>query len=153
GERARLWATTLDQQVAAVRAYFDLLQAQRLRTVTEQTIALDHEQLSHAQAGLDSGRATKNDVLVAQVALSNAEQRLRQRDLAIARARWTLNQLSGLPVDRATEVTDVRGRPDLPEVEGALQEARDKNPILQALLEEEQRLEASVSALERSRLP
>lgn len=153
GERARLWATTLDQHAAAVRAYFQLLQSQRLRVVTEQLIALDREQVEHADALFGSGRATKNDLLVAQVALRNAEQRLVQRNLAIDRARWNLNELLGLRIDAPTQLADVQTRPALPDVEAALEQARLHNPLIIALLEEQQRLEASASSLVRSRWP
>src|SRR5437773_3748606 len=41
GERARLWATQLAEQVGAIRAYFQLLEAERLAEVTGQTNAPD----------------------------------------------------------------------------------------------------------------
>lgn len=153
GEQARLWATTLEQQFFVVRSYFDLLEAQRLREVTLQTIALDREQVAVADARYRSGRATKNDLLIAQVALQNAEQELVRRDLAISEARWRINEVIGAPIDAATDVVDVRDQPDLPSVADALHEAYTNNPMLVALLEEQQRLDASLRALERSRLP
>src|SRR5437870_4744783 len=45
GERARLWATRLAEQVGVIRAYSQLLEAERLAEVTEQTIATDRQQL------------------------------------------------------------------------------------------------------------
>lgn len=153
GERARLWATTLAQQVVVIRAYFQLLEAQRLREVTEQTLAAEREQLDHAQARFDAGRLTKNDLLVVQVTLADAEQRLIQRDLAIDEARWTLNQTVGLPVDAPTTVVDLRARPAIPAADEALREAFANNPVLLALTEEQQRLEDVATSLERSRLP
>ncbi|HYD50620.1 MAG TPA: TolC family protein, partial [Terriglobales bacterium] len=153
GERAREWATLLEQQLAAVRAYFQLLEAQRLHQVTAQTIAVDREQLAHAEALLGSGRATKNDTLVARVALSAAEQQLRQRELAIRQSKWLLNQLIGRSIDAPTTIADVQQRPVLPAVEQVLQSAHQHNPLLLTLLEELQRLEANATALRRGRLP
>jgi outer membrane protein len=153
GEAARLWTTRLAQDTRAVDAYFNLLQAERLREVTEQTIALNHEQLDNAQLRYDNGRLTKNQLLVVQVALRDAEQRRIQEDLAIDRARWSLNQVLGLPVEAPTEVVDLRQRPDVPETAEALAAARRGNPVLASLLEEQQRLEATLTALERSRFP
>src|SRR5439155_50073 len=49
GERARLWATQLAEQVRVIRAYFQLLEAERLAEVTEQTIATDRQQLANAE--------------------------------------------------------------------------------------------------------
>jgi outer membrane protein TolC len=153
GERARLWATRLDEQVAVVRAYYRLLEAERLRKVTEETLAAERRQLASAESRFESGRLTKNDLLIVQVAVRSTEQRLRQRDLAIADARWALNQAVGLAVDAPTAVADVTERPTLPSIEEALAQAWATNPVVTALLEEQQRLEATASALARSRLP
>jgi outer membrane protein TolC len=153
GEQARVWATTLDQQVTVVRAYFALLEAQRLREVTRQTIALYREQAQTAQSRFDNGRVTKNDLLVVQVVLSNAAQELLQRDLAVDRARWNLNQAIGADIDGRTEVVDVRQPPNVPPAVDALRLAYANNPVLASLLEEQQRLEETVRSLERSRLP
>ena len=153
GERARLWATRLAQQVEVIRAYFQLLEAERLREVTAETISLDRQQLANAQHRFDSGRLTKNELLVVQVALLNAEQRLLQHGLAVDQARWTLNETIGLAVDAPSRVVDVRRRPAVPPVDDALRLARAENPAVIALLEEQQRLEESATALARGRLP
>jgi len=153
GEQARLWATTLDQQTAVIRAYFQLLEAQRLREVTDQTIALDRQQLADAQSRFDAGRLTKNELLVVQVALAYAEQQRVQGDLSVDQARWNLNDAIGLPVNAPTEVVDVTRAPTSPAVADALQTAYRHNPILLALVEEQQRLEDTATALVRSRLP
>jgi len=153
GERARLWATTLQQQLEVVRSYFDLLEAQRLREVTEQTVALDRQQLANAQSKFDNGRVTKNELLVVQVALRDAEQLLLRRDLAIKQARRAFNETVGLPIDAATELIDVHDRPKIPSAEDALRLSYQHNPVLVSLLEEQQRLEALGHSLERSRLP
>jgi len=153
GEAARLWATTLEQDVVVIDAYFTLLEAEKLREVTVQTIALQREQLSHASERFDSGRLTKNELLVVQVGLQDAEQELRRRDLAIDEARWALNDAVGFPVDAPTVVADVPERPTLPLVAEALRDAYRENPVLRALVEEQQRLEASATSIERSQLP
>jgi outer membrane protein TolC len=153
GEAARLWATTLQQDVLVIGAYFTLLEAEKLREVTEQTIALQREQLTHAAQRFDSGRLTKNELLVVQVGLQNAEQELRRRALAIDEARWALNEALGLPIDAPTVVADITERPTLPIISEALRTAYRDNPALRALVEEQQRLEASATSLSRSRLP
>ncbi len=153
GEKARLWATTLAQQLAVVRAYFSLLEAERLREVTEQRLGLFRQQLNNAQSLFDNGRATKNELLVVQVALRNAEQERLQRDIAIDQQRWAFNRAVGLPVDAPTEVVDVRARPQLPTAAEALRQAALHNPALAALLEEQQRLQQTLVSLRRSRAP
>jgi len=153
GERARLWATTLEQQTTVIRAYFALLAAERLAEVTEQTIAADRAQLENAEQRFRNGRLTKNELLVVQVALRDAEQERVRRRLAIDEARWALNEAVGLGVDAPSRVADVRRRPDLPPVAEALRSAYASNPVLVALVEEQQRLEETARSLARSRLP
>jgi outer membrane protein TolC len=153
GEAARLWATRLEQDLVVISSYFTLLEAEKLRQVTAQTIAFQRQQLANAQQRFERGRLTKNQLLVVQVRLRNAEQRLLQLGLAIDQARWALNAAMGSPVDAPTEVADVRLRPELPGTSAALRTAYAENPALRALIEEQQRLEASAHALARSRLP
>jgi outer membrane protein TolC len=153
GEAARVWAATLETDVVVIGAYYNLLEAERLRDVTTQTIALHRQQLTFADDRFRNGRLTKNEVLVVQVALRNSEQELRRRDLAIDEARFALNQAIGLPIDAPTRVIDVAERPDLPGEAEALRTAYRSNPALAALLEEQQRLDATARALARSRLP
>ena len=153
GEQARLWATTLDQQVLVVRSYYALLEARRLRDVTAQTVSFYRQQQTNADSRFENGRVTKNQLLVVQVALRNAEEQLLQRDLAIDQARWSLNQVVGLEINAPTEVADVQQRPDLPAVAEALHLACRHNPVIISLLEEQQRLEESLRSLQRSRFP
>jgi len=153
GERARAWATTLAQKVVVIRAYFDLLQARELRGVVEQNIELDRAQVQNAQQRYDAGRLTKNELLVVQVALQDREQQGRQRDLDIDRARRDLNEAIGRPVDAPTAVVNVADRPSLPSVDDALKDAFANNPVLLSLVEEQQRLEDTATALARGRLP
>lgn len=153
GEAARLWATTLEQDVVVIGAYYGLLEAEKLRQVTLQTIALHREQLAHARQRFDSGRLTKNELLVVQVAMQDSEQELRRRELALDSARWALNDALGLPVDAPTAIADVPESPTLPVVGEALAIAYRENPALRALVEEQQRLEAEATAIARSRLP
>jgi outer membrane protein TolC len=136
--------------VAAVRAYFRLLETQRLRVVDEQTLEAQRQQVKNAQSGVDAGRLTRNELLVAQVAVQSSEQQLRTRDLQIAQARWDLNAIIGRPIDAPTRVADVAARPALPSAADALRDAYKSNPVLLALVEEQQRLEDAASALSRA---
>jgi outer membrane protein len=153
GEQSRVWATTLEQQIEVVQSYFLYLQARSLREVTEQTIALDQRQLDDAQTRFDAGRATKNDVLVVQVALQDAQQELVRRELDIDRARWNLNQVVGGDVNAPLEVVDVDKPPQLPTDIEVLQLAFDNNPALRTLVQEQQRLDENLISLQRSLLP
>lgn len=153
GERARQWAATLEQETAAVRAYLQLLEARRLHDVSVQTLAQVRQQLQQTQSKFEQGRVTKNELLVVQVAVRDLEQRLVQRQLGIDQARWTLNQLTGRRIDGATELIDIGRQPNVPEMPDLLQLMREHNPLATALVEEQQRLEETLLALERSRWP
>jgi outer membrane protein len=153
GESARVWATRLEQQLAVTRSYFDLLAAKRLLDVNTQTIALQRDQLAIARARFESGRVTRNEVLVVEVALRNAEQNRLTAELGIDRARWELNDAIGIAVDAPSEVVDVQARPAVPTADEALDLARANNPVLVSLLEEQQRLDETVESLERGWLP
>ena len=135
------------------RAYYDRLAAERLREVTDETIALYRRQLADAEERFDAGRLTKNEVLEVQVVLRNAEQRRMREDVAVERARWAFNDAIGVAVDAPTVVSDTRARPDLPPVEDTLRQAQAHNPVLTTLFERQRQLEAELSALERSRFP
>jgi outer membrane protein len=153
GERARAWAVTLDEQVAVTRAYFGLLEEQRLFEVVEQRLVVQRTQLANAQARFDAGRLTKNELLVVQVTLRNTEQQRLRRELGIDRARWTLNAATGLPIGAPTAVADVTDPPVLPPLDEVLRETMHENPVLTGLQEEQQRLEHGATALARARLP
>lgn len=152
-EEARRAGVLLAEQVAATRSYFGLLEAQRLIEVEQQTLASQRQQLSNAEARVTQGRLTKNELLVVQVAVRNTEQELRQLELRERRARWTLNQLIGRPIDATLALADVVTPPVLPAADDALREAFATNVTLRVLLEEQQRLEDAASSLGRSRLP
>jgi outer membrane protein TolC len=121
--------------------------------VTEQTLASERQQLANAESRFSSGRLTKNDLLVVQVVVRDSEHRITQRALAIDRARWALNDAAGLPVDAPTRVADVREPPVTPTAADALRAAYADNPVIVTLIEEQQRLEDTATALARSRLP
>lgn len=153
GEKARLWATTLEQEFLVVQAYYQHLEAQRLREVTEQTLGLNRSQLDTANTRFDAGRVTKNDVLVVQVAVRDAKQELVRRNLEIDRTRWNLNQAMGADINAPLELVDVRQPPQMPSDDEALQAAFRTNPALAALMQDQQRLEENLVSLQRSRLP
>jgi outer membrane protein TolC len=153
GERARAWATTLEQQLAVVRAYYQLLEAIHLKRVAEQTVEVYGTQLAIAEDRYANGRLTKNDLLTFDVARKNARQEVLQRDLLIERARWDLNEAIGADVDRAIDPVDERAEPSLPPIDESLRLAWRHNPVLLSLVEEQQRLQETVTSLERSRLP
>ena len=153
GAAAKRWAVELEQDLRVTRAYYDRLSTERLREVTDETIALYRRQLADAQARFDAGQVTKNEVLEVEVVLRNAEQRRMRQDVNVERARWAFNEAIGVDVDAPTAVADVRTRPELPAIDDLLDQAQQHNPALTQLFERKRQLEAELSALERSRFP
>ncbi|HYC00499.1 MAG TPA: TolC family protein [Candidatus Limnocylindrales bacterium] len=152
-ERARRWATQLEEERAVVQAYLALLEAEGLREVAATTVELQRQQLEDADARARVGQLTRNGVLVVQVALTTSRQLLMRQELAVAHARRSLNRTIGLPVDAPTRVLDVAGAPRLPRVEDAVAAARQASPVLASLLEEIQALEERRTSLVRARFP
>ena len=152
GERARVWATTLDEQLAVVQGYFQLLETRRLRTVTEQTIAVYRTQVGIAQARYDRSVSPERPP-------DRAGRAADGRAGACSRATSRSSRRAGVqPGDRrrgeragATRRRHHAARD--PDRRDALAQTYEHNPILLSLLEEQQRLENTAIALERSRLP
>ena len=153
GAKAQAWATTLEQQLAVLQAYYGLLEAEQLVAVSDQTIESYAEQLRQARLRVGIGRTTRNEMLIVEVALAEAEQERLRRRLAVKELRRRLNEAVGLEISSPTPVVDVRVFPDLPPVEEALRLAQSNNPLLTALLEDRTRLLETETALQRSRLP
>lgn len=152
-EAARDWATRLDEQTAVLAAYFQLLEADRLRAVALRTTALHERQLSDASSRYEQGRLTRNEVLVVDVALATSRQRVLQMETAMAAARRKLNRVVGLDVAAPTEARDVSARPDLPSLDEAIAAARAANPLVQAMVEEVQAADERLAAVQRARFP
>ena len=112
GERARVWATTLD---AAGRRHPRLLRPARgasgCARSSSRTIALDREQLANAEQRYDAGRLTKNELLVVQVALQDA-----RAGAAAARPRDRSGALRAERGDRPPGRRADRGRRRAPSV-------------------------------------
>jgi len=152
-ETARAWATRLDEERAVAAAYFGLLEAERLREVGLQTVALHERQFTDASSSFEQGRLTRNGVLVVEVAVSDARQAVRRLDNAVAASRRELNAVTGLDIDADTGARDVARRPDLPSVEDAMAALPRHNPLVTAMLEEVQAADERLTAARRSRLP
>lgn len=152
-ETARAWATRLDEERAVAAAYFGLLEAERLREVGVQTVALHQRQFTDASSSFEQGRLTRNGVLVVEVALSDARQAVRRLDNAVAASRRELNAVTGLDIDADTGARDVARRPDLPSMEDAMAALPKHNPLVAAMLEEVQAADERLTAARRSRLP
>ena len=152
-ERARAWATRLQEESAVAAAYYGLLEAERLREVGLQTVELYSRQFSDASSRFDLGRLTRNGVLVVEVALIEARQGVVRLDNSVAAARRSLNDVTGLAIDAPTSAVDVTSSPDLPSLEQAISAVTTHNPLVTAMLEEVAAAEERLTAARRARFP
>jgi len=99
--------TRLDLILRVKRAYYELLQKEKLEMVSKQAVVQLEAQLNVAKNFYDVGMVPKNDVLQAEVNLANAKQDLvvAQNDVLVARALF--NTVLRRPVDAPFAVVDV----------------------------------------------
>jgi len=97
----------LDLILRVKRAYYELLQKEKLEMVAKQGVAQLEAQLDVAKNFYDVGMVPKNDVLQAEVNLANAKQGLvvAQNDVLVAKALF--NTVLRRPVDAPFTVADV----------------------------------------------
>lgn len=84
--------------LSVCQGYFRVLRAEKLVTVAEQEVKQLTEHLNDARNLYEFGLVTYNDVLQAEVALSDAEQRLITARNDVVNLRSALNKIMGLPV-------------------------------------------------------
>lgn len=141
---AGLTVTQRNTAMAVIRAYYDLLTAQRLKTLREKVVASSEQHVAAAQAGFEAGTSARIDILRAQTELANAKVDLVAADGDIRRARATLRNAMGLskPVSIQVQETTPLKAPSLT-LAAARNEALVKRPELR-------QYEASVRAARES---
>lgn len=90
---------------AVKSAYWGLARAREYEAVVTETIGQVREHLKDVRAFFDQGLLVKNEVLRAEIQLSNAELMAIDARNAVEIARTSLLSLIGLPVDTALELT------------------------------------------------
>lgn len=139
--------STTEQGVAydVMDAYFNLLKAQSLVKVAQETLDDANDHLKQAQAFFDVGVKPKYDVTQADVQVNNAKVQLIQAEDAVTAARINLNTRLAIDPMSPTNVVDV---PELEKLgnslNGYLQEALANRPELVGL---QDRLKASQMSL------
>ncbi len=88
------------------RAYYLVLQSERILRSTEEAVKNSLLHLDFARAKQKAGMATRTDILKSEVEVSNAElDRIKASNNLLA-AKGSLNQLLGLPSDRRIDLED-----------------------------------------------
>lgn len=93
--------------------YYNLLAAEKLSEVAEETIKSSEESYKRAQVLFDVGKVPKSDVLKAKVQLETDKLTLIEAQNSLAIARASLNHVLGFDVDRKIQVVD---NLDVPEI-------------------------------------
>jgi outer membrane protein len=110
-------------------AYFNLLEAEKMITVSEKEVESLFAYLNDIEHLYEQGSAVKNDLLPAQVRLADARQKLfsarNEREVIAAH----LNNILALPLREKIEVEDIAMQPpQFPEMEAAWKIAQAQRP-------------------------
>ncbi len=92
-------------------AYFDLLETEKMELVGEREVERLISHLSMAQSLYKEGVTTRNDLLQAEVRLSDAQQRLLTTTNMRAVNASRINNILSLPLKNPVRVADVAGEP------------------------------------------
>lgn len=92
-----------DVRLKVIRAFYDLILAERLLQVAQAAVEQRRQHLAMARTRFAGGVATEVDVLRSQVSLANAQPELIRAGNSVRRARSVLNNLLVRPVDYPTE--------------------------------------------------
>jgi outer membrane protein len=95
-----------DVALATVKAYYDLLWADRYRTVVAETQEQKKAHAEMARKRYQNGVETEVDVLRSDVAVANGEPDLLRAENALRQARAVLNYYIGRPLDNPTQLLD-----------------------------------------------
>lgn len=91
-----------DIRLRVIRAFYDLILAERLLDVSRAAVELRQKHLEMARTRYAAGVATEVDVLRSQVSVANAQPELIRSENSVRHARSLLNNLLVRPVDYPT---------------------------------------------------
>jgi outer membrane protein TolC len=92
-----------ETRLAVIRAFYNLLLAERQLEVAKETVHQRQQHLEMARARFAGGVATEVDVLRSQVSVANAQPELIRAENGVRQARTVLNNLLVRPLDFPTE--------------------------------------------------
>ncbi len=111
--------------------YYNLLAAEKLLGVQEETIKSSDESYKRAQVLFEVGKASKSDVLKARVQLESTRLALIEAQNGLSIARASLNHVLGFEVDHEIQVVDDLNEPEMEvSYEEALESAYQSHPSL-----------------------
>jgi outer membrane protein TolC len=136
------------------QGYFRALRAEKLVTVAQQEVLQLKDHLKIARDQFDFGVATYNDVLQAEVALADAEQRLITANNDVTNIKSALNKVLGLPIVQPTVLKEEKDlAPPLGDLNGATELALKNRSDFKAAQDRIQQGEKVVSQTQAGYLP
>ena len=97
---AQLRAQILQVTAGVKQAYYDAILAQRLIEVSEEALKRDRALLEASRALFQAGRATRRDVLSAEIRISDGESSLATNKANFDRAQLTLRDVLGTRIEQ-----------------------------------------------------
>jgi outer membrane protein len=107
----RYQSSEQDTFLQVVRAYYGLLQAQKLLAVAADEVRQREQHLTVAEALYEQGVTTRNDLLQAEVKLAGSRQRRLAAGNAVENGWLRLNYLTGTPPATRGELAESSPRP------------------------------------------
>ncbi len=124
----------LDLVLAVKQAYFRILEADRGVEVAEKAVESLRSHVKVARSFYKVGMIPVNDLLKAEVELSNAEHDLIQAENAAKLARASFNTILARPINTAVEIEDIQAfRPETQPFSESVLKALQERPEIQAL--------------------
>jgi outer membrane protein TolC len=105
---AQLRAEILQVTADVKQAYYNAILAKRLIEVSEAALARDRHLLEASEALFSAGRASRRDVLSAEIRISDDESSLAENRAAFDDAQLVLRDVLGTPIERPVEPSDAR---------------------------------------------
>lgn len=96
-----------DMRSTVTNGYFDVLQADNLQKLGQESVARLEDHLKNVKAQYDVGVVAKVDVLRSEVELANAKQSLIQAENGYQIAEANLNRIVGLPMDTRLKLDNI----------------------------------------------
>ena len=152
---SQLRAQILQVTARVKEAYFNTILAQRLIEVSEEALKRDRALLEASHALFHAGRATRRDVLSAEIRISDGESSLATNRAAFDAAQLVLRDVLGTPIDRPVLPAESSIPFDPVEIRLAawLGQAVERRPEIRALLTRLDQTALAVRVAENDVLP
>ena len=145
--------TVLDIKLNVAEAYVASLRARRGIEVAESAVSSLTAHASDVGHFFEQGVVAKNDLLAAQVALSDARQQAIRSRNALDIAHASYNRLLHRPLDQTVTIDDVSAETTLPDIDDLTSGALNKRPELAALSAQVKSLRLQAESIRSSTRP